>query len=157
LTNSNDNYNKEEALSTEENKAIASRFAQVWGKESLTTIDELADPNLSVAYPILGEVLRGQAGFKQFLTGFHAAFPDADTTIEDVIAEGDKVAIRWTLRGTHQGELLGIPATGKPVTVPGITIYRIVGGKIVEERGEEDGLGLLQQLGVVPTPRQGAS
>ena len=137
-------------MSTENNRAIAHRFAQVWGKESLALIDELASQELSVSYPILPDVIRGTEGFKQFLTGFHAAFPDADVTIEDEISEDDKAVVRWKLRGTHLGELLGIPPTGKQVEVTGITIYHIVGGKVVEERGEEDALGLMRQLGIVP-------
>ena len=144
-------------MSPEENKAIARRFAHVWGKESLATVDELADPSLSVSYPILPDVIRGPEGFKQFLTGFHAAFPDAEVTIGNEIAEGDKVVVRWIVRGTHRGELLGIPPTGKQVAVTGITIYRLVGGKVVEERGEEDALGLMRQLGVIPAPGAGGS
>jgi len=82
---------------------------------------------------------------------FHAGLPDVEVVSEDVIAEGDKAVVRWTGRGTHQGVLLGIPPTGKQVTWTGMTIYRIADGKIVEERGEEDALGFLQQLGVVPS------
>jgi steroid delta-isomerase-like uncharacterized protein len=137
-------------MSTEENKAIVRRFGQVWGKGSLAMVDELADPNLSVYYPVLGEPIRGPEGFKQFLTQFHAAFPDVEVTFEDVIAEDDKVVIRWTLRGTHERELLGIQPTGKKVAWTGITIYRLARGKVLEERGEEDALGLLRQLGVIP-------
>ncbi len=137
-------------MSAQENKAIVRRFGHVWGKESLATVDELADAHLSVHYPVLGEPIRGPEGFKQFLKQFHAAFPDADLTFEDEIAEDDKVVIRWTLRGTHQRELLGIQPTGKKATWTGITIYRLARGKVVEERGEEDALGLLRQLGVIP-------
>lgn len=138
-------------MSAEENKAIIRRFGQLWGKESLAAIDELADPALSVYYPTLGETIHGPGAFKQFLKQFHDAFPDADITFEDEIAEGDKVVIRWTLRGTHQRELMGIQPTGKKVAFTGITIYRLAHGKVVEERGEEDALGLLRQLGVIPT------
>ena len=137
-------------MSLEENKAIARRFAEIWGHESLAVVDELAGSSLSVSYPILRDVIHGPEAFKQFLTGFHSAFPDANVTLEDEIAEGEKVVVRWKLRGTHQGELLGIPPTNKQVEVSGITIYRITDGKIVEERGEEDALGLMRQLGVIP-------
>ena len=77
--------------------------------------------------------------------------------IEDVIAEGDKVAVRFTFRGTHQGELMGIPPTGKQVTISGMDINRIAGGKIAERWAVFDMLGMLQQLGVMPAPEQGNS
>jgi steroid delta-isomerase-like uncharacterized protein len=137
-------------LSTEENKAIVRRFGQVWGKGTQAAVDEFADANLSVHYPMLPEPIRGPAEFKQFLAQFHTAFPDANLVFDDMIAEDDKVVVRWTLRGTHQRELLGIQSTGKKVAWTGITIYRLARGKVVEERGEEDALGLLRQLGVIP-------
>jgi predicted ester cyclase len=82
------------------------------------------------------------------------AFPDLHLTIEDLIAEGDKVVDRQTARGTHQGTFMGIPPTGKQITVTAMNISRIVGGKIVEHWVELDTLGMLQQLGVVPMPGQ---
>jgi len=75
-------------------------------------------------------------------------------SVEEEMAAGDKEVVRWTIRGTHTGELMGIPPTGKQVAWTGITIYRLADGKIVEEKGEEDALGFLQQLGVVPAPGQ---
>ncbi len=84
------------------------------------------------------------------MEGFRLAFPDSDLQIEEEIAEADKVVIRWIFSGTHQGSLLGIPATGKKVRWTGITIYRIVDGKVLEERGEEDFLGFFRQIGLVP-------
>ena len=137
-------------MAAEENKALARRFVQVWGKESLDTLDELAAPNFSVYYPVLREIVHGPEAFKQVLMGLHAGLSDVEVVSEEVIAEGDQVVVRWTARGTHTGELLGIPPTGKQVTWTGITIYRLTDGKIVEERGEEDALGLMQQLGVNP-------
>jgi predicted ester cyclase len=82
------------------------------------------------------------------------AFPDLHFTIEDIIAEGDTVVVRQTARGTHQGDLMGIPPTGKQVSGTGITITRVVNGKAVEDWFNGDDLGLLQQLGVVPVPGQ---
>jgi ketosteroid isomerase-like protein len=110
-------------MSAEENRAIIRRFGQVWGKGSLAPVDELADPALSVHYPTLGETLHGPEAFKQFLKQFHDAFPDANITFDDEIAEGDKVVVRWTLRGTHHGELMSIQPTGKKIAFTGITIY----------------------------------
>ena len=141
-------------MSTQENKVIARRFIQVWGQGSLDTLDELAAPNFSVYYPVLNQPMYGPEAFKQLLMGTRSAVPDAAIECLDEIAEGDKVVVRWTVHGTHQGVFLGIPPTGKRVTWSGITIYRIVDGKVVEERGEEDALGLMQQLGVIPAPGQ---
>lgn len=99
----------------------------------------------------------GREGFKQFVLMYRSAFPDMHITIEDQIAEGDKVVSRWTARGTHQGELMGIPPTGKQATVTGINIERFANGKFVEEWSNFDALGLLQQLGVVTTLGQASS
>lgn len=88
---------------------------------------------------------------------YRAAFPDVQSTIEDTIAEGDKVVTRWTARGTHRGALMGIPPTGKELTVTGMGILRIEGGRIMEAWGIFDQFGMLQQIGVIPTPGQGGS
>lgn len=85
---------------------------------------------------------------------FRTAFPDLYGTIEDLIAEGDKVVTRITYRGTHQGEFMGIPPTGRPVTMTFTGINRIAGGKIAEGWVNFDALGMMQQLGVIPTPGQ---
>jgi steroid delta-isomerase-like uncharacterized protein len=140
-------------MSMQENKTIARRFIQVWGKGDLNIIDELASPSLSVQYPAIPKVIRGGKAFRQVMEMFRSAFPDSDLQIEEEIAEDDKVVIRWIFSGTHQGSLLGIPATGKKVKWTGITIYQIVDGKVMEEKGEEDFLGFLRQIGLVQTPR----
>jgi len=139
-------------VSVENNKAIARRFIQVWGDGSLDAIDELAAPSLVVRYPVLPQVIRGSKAFRQVMAGFRSAFPDSALRIEEEIAEGEKVVIRWSFSGTHEGSLLGIPATGRKATWTGITIFRIVEGKVVEEQGEEDFLGFLRQIGLVPKP-----
>ena len=141
-------------MSAEENKAIARRFAQVWNAGGSGIVDELAAPNITVSYPIMPASIQGAESFKQYLTQTYAGLPDIQTTVEDLIAEGDQVVARWSYRATHQGELFGNPATGKQVQVSGITIYRIANGKVVEERGVSDALGMMQQLGVVPSPGQ---
>ena len=94
--------------------------------------------------------LRGPDGHSEFVTMFRTAFPDIHFTVEDQIAEGDNVVNRVTARGTHQGELMGIPPTGKQVTVTGITIDHIVGDKLAESWGILDIWGMMQQLGVAP-------
>ena len=134
-------------MSTEGNKALVPRFVEeFWSKGNLTAADELMTPDVVIHQPEVG----GVAGLKRFNTMFRAAFPDWYSTPEELIAEGDKVAERWTGRGTHHGEFQGIPPTGKQVAVPGVVFYRIRNGKIVEFRGSFDMLGMLQQLGVVP-------
>lgn len=116
-------------------------------------MDDLAAPGIVVCYAGMPEPIRGAEGFKQLLSDqSYAALPDVQRTDEELIAEGDRVATRWTCRGTQEGELFGVPATGKPVSLSGISIYRISGGKVVEERGVSDLLGLLQQLGAIPAP-----
>ena len=87
-------------------------------------------------------------GFKQTVTDWLAPFADIQSTIGDMVTEGDKVAVRWTWSGTHTGDFWGIAPTGKQVTITGIGILHIVGGKIVEEWGEMDNMGLMAQLGV---------
>ena len=90
---------------------------------------------------------------KGFAATWRGSFPDWHSTFEELVAEGDRVAERWTGRGTHRGELQGIPPTGKRVEVPGSVFYRIVEGKIVEFRGQLDMMGMMQQLGVMPSPQ----
>ncbi len=95
----------------------------------------------------------GREALKQFVTMFRAAFSDTQTTVDDAIAEGDKVAWRWTFRGTHTSPFMGIPATGKAITLTGITIDRVVGNQIVERWNQADFMGMMQQLSVTPAPQ----
>ena len=115
----------------------------------LAAVDELVSPNHIYHFPGR-EDIKGPEGFKQFVTMARTAFPDLHITIDDEIAEGDKVACRYTWRGTHKGEMRGIAPTGKQVTVTGIVISHCVGGKEVEVWESTDSLGMFQQLGVVP-------
>jgi steroid delta-isomerase-like uncharacterized protein len=140
-------------MTIQENKNIARRFIQVWGQGNLDIIDELAAPSISVHYPVMPQIIRGTQMFRQILEGFRSAIPDSKLIIEEEIAEDDKVMIRWSFSGTHQGSVLGIPGTGRKVKWTGITIYRIVEGKVMEEKGEEDNLGFLRQVGFVPKPQ----
>ena len=136
-------------MSAEQNKAIVRRWvAGGWNTGDLSLVDEFyADYTLHS--PGMPDV-QGTEAFKAFVTMYRSAFPDIHFALEDMVAEGDKVAWRATTRGTHQGELMGIPATGKQVTVAGITLSRLKDGKVVEEWTNWDTLGMLQQLGVVP-------
>jgi len=142
-------------MSAEENKAIAERFAQVWTAEGLHIVDELAAPDIVVTYPIPPEPMRGVEAFKAFLGELVAGLPDCRVTVDEMIAEGEMVACRWTMTGTQDGPLFGFPASGKSVQISGFTHYRIAGSKVVEETGAGNTLGLLQQLGAVIGPPQG--
>lgn len=137
---------------SEENKALVRRvYEQVWNNKNLDALDELNAPDV-INHGAPPGLPPGVEGSKAYLGMFISAFPDTQMTIEDQIAEGDKVLTRWTARGTHTGELMGIPATGKQVTVTGLDLSRIAGGKVVEAWGEFDQMGMMQQLGVVPPP-----
>lgn len=139
--------------STLKNKEIAQRFfEETWIKGNLEIVDEFTSPDFKAYYPIFPEPLDCE-GLKAFLVDVHAGFPDLQLTITDTIAEVDKVVICWIAKGTHKGHinLLNLPPTGRAVSYTGVEIYRLSEGKIVEGHAEEDTLGLLQQLGVLPT------
>jgi len=138
-------------MSTEESKALVRRFyEEVFNHKNMAGIDAFVDPN-SIEHALPPGMPGGIKGSKQFIGMYLAAFPDLHLTVEDQVAEADKVTTRWTSRGTHQGELMGIPPTGKHVTVTGIDINRFEDGKSVEHWLNMDNLGMLQQLGVIPT------
>ncbi len=140
-------------MSTKENKAIVRRWLDGIQKGKLDTLRDVAAPNFVAHLPGVPQPL-DIAGNIQVGEVFVNAFPDARITVEGEIAEGDTVATRWTFRGTHTADFQGIPPTGKQVTMAGIDINRIASGKIVEHWAEFDGLGLMQQLGVIPPPGQ---
>jgi predicted ester cyclase len=146
-------------MSTEENKAIVRRFLEgIFTQGNPDVVDELADPNFVVHDPSseAGDV--DAHGVKGSIAWSHSAFPDLRVTIEDQVAEGDKVATRWTVRGTHQGEMMGAAATGNQVTFTGTQTDHISAGKIAESWSNWDTLGMLQQIGAVPASgRQTAS
>jgi steroid delta-isomerase-like uncharacterized protein len=140
-------------MSLEENKIIARRFVEeVWGKGDFEAERELLSANVIDHNPIPA-FGTGFEGHHQVLAMFQNAF-DGQVTLEDVIAEGDRVVDRWTFHGTHRGELFGIPATGKQVTFTGIDISRIENGQIVEFWHQEDIMSLMQQIGAIPAPGQ---
>lgn len=136
---------------SEQNKTLVRRYNdEFWGSGDESLVEELFAENLVDHNPAGTDLPPGREGMRQSLANFRTAFPDLTTSLEHLIAEGDKVVLRWKARGTHEGELMGIPATGKQVTLSGIDILRIENGKIAERWAEYDNLGLLQQLGVVP-------
>ena len=140
-------------MSTEENKAIVRRVNdEVWNQGQLDVIDELIADDFVATIVGAPEQIRGPQGFREFVVMYRTAFPDLRITVDEQVAEGETVVTRWTANGTNEGELMGIPATGKQATTAGININRISGGKLVEGWGLFDQLGLLQQIGAVPVP-----
>ena len=139
-------------MSTEENKALLRRTYEAVNQGNLTAFFELFTPDFVLHNGSM--TIEGLEAFKPLETMLLAALPDIHYTVEDLVAEGDKVAVRLTVTGTHRGVLLGVPPTGKHTTVTESAISRIVGSKIAEHWSETDMLGLLQQLGAVPLPGQ---
>jgi steroid delta-isomerase-like uncharacterized protein len=147
--------NLEEVKDTmsEQNKTLVRRtFEEMWNRGNFSIINEHLAHDF-INHTPFGE-MHGLEGAKQFGSMLRTAFPDLHATVEDQIAEGDRVATRWTARGTHRGEFQGIPATGKQMEITVMTISRVANGKLVEQWGNPDLLGLMQQLGVVPMPEQ---
>jgi steroid delta-isomerase-like uncharacterized protein len=133
----------------EENKAVIRRFLKDFFEGgNLDLADELFDPDYVLHDPAVPEEVRGPEGIKQYVSMYCSAYPDTHFTVEDQIAEGDRVVTRWTGQGTHQGELMGISPTGNQVTVTGIEFDRVSDGKMQETWVNYDALGMMQQLGV---------
>ena len=142
-------------MQPEENKAVVRRFIEeVIGGGNLELIDELFAPHYVLHDPAVPGEVRGPEGIKQYVGMYRGAYPDTRFTIEDQIAEGDEVVTRWTGRGTHQGELMGIPPTGQEVAVTGIEFDRVSAGKFEETWVNYDALGMMQLLGVITPPEQ---
>jgi steroid delta-isomerase-like uncharacterized protein len=142
----------EEARMSAANKEVSSKFTELFstGDEELT--DRIMSPDVVFHNATADGPLRGRDAFKGFLAAYRRAFPDAHSTVEAQVAEGDTVVTRWRARGTHDGPLGPIPATGREFETHGITIERIEGGRIAEVWVARDELGLLRQLGVAPGP-----
>jgi steroid delta-isomerase-like uncharacterized protein len=143
-------------MSAKDLKALERRFFDSWNKgkaAAMAAIDETCAANV-VFHSGTGRDVRGLKDFKQFNSEVFSAFPDNQFTIDDMVVEGDKVAIRYTMTGTHKGEIMGVPPTNKKVKIWMIQIDRIADGKLVEGWLRSDTLGFMQQLGVVPTPKK---
>ncbi len=139
-------------MSAEENKTVIRRaYEELWNERNVDVVDELTTEDfLNHAAP--PDRQRGRQGLKDVVRMFEGAFPDFRYEVEDVISEGEKVAVRDVFRGTHQGDFMGIPATGNRVTMEAIHIYRLSEGKLAEHWVARDDLGMMQQLGAVPPP-----
>ena len=143
-------------MSTKEIKALTRRLFEEFNKgkaAAMAIMDELCATNI-VYHGAGGEETRGLKDYKQHESEIFSAFPDLHMTIDDIVAEGDKVATRFTMTATHKGEYKGVAPTNKKGTLEAISIDRIVAGKFVEEWTKYDTLGLMQQLGVVPIPKK---
>ncbi len=131
--------------------AIACQFCEkVWGQGDLAALYELTSDDFTIFYPIMSAPLNRDA-YAALMTDVHTGFPDFRVTVEEAIAQGNQVVVRWAAEGTQTGpiQLLNLPPTGRAVRYSGMVIYRMAQGKIFEARGEEDTLGLLKQLGVL--------
>lgn len=138
-------------MSAKENMRIVRRiYEEVFDRRNLDVLDELYSTDFVYHSP--GNPDLDREGLKQGLAAYVAAFPDVRMTIEDMFAAGDRVAVRFTARGKHQGEYLGVSPTGKQVTVTSILIHRLAGGRMVEDWEWEDQLGVLRQLSLVSLP-----
>lgn len=141
-------------MSTEENKAVVRRWREeVFNQKNLTAFDESFDSDC-IVHGFPPDVPANREGAKHFMGSYVAAFPDLKSTIEDMIAEGDKVVQRFSSIGTQHEAFMGIPASGKRVTFTGIDIMRMADGKVCEMWHETDSLGVLLQLGVIPMPER---
>ena len=131
------------------NKVLAGRWFELQGSQDLDRIDEVLDKTY-VWHGPGGVTVKGQDGMREMLGTYFTAFPDLRFTIEDQLADGDKVITRWTVRGTQNGAFEGIAPTGKSITMTGISIVRAEGGKLVEEWENFDELGMMRKIGTVP-------
>lgn len=139
-------------MTPEEGNALINRFYdEGWNANSLAVYDELVTDDF-VDHQAMPGLPPGRAGFVALNVMFRSAFPDVWVTVDDIVTEGDLVAARWTSTGTHQGDLFGIPATGKSVKITATVVYRTEGGRLAEGWINRDDFGLMRQLGVIPTP-----
>lgn len=139
-------------MSNEENKSIVRRYQEAYNTNNLNALNHIVAPDF-VSHSLAPGLPPGMQGGNLIHQMTMAAMPDYQVVIEDLMGEGDKVVARFTMTGTHTGtEFLGLPPSGRQINVTGISIFRIADGKIVEHWANEDALGLLQQLGAMPTP-----
>jgi steroid delta-isomerase-like uncharacterized protein len=140
-------------VSVEENKTIVRRnIEEVFNKGDLSIVDEIIAPNW-VFYGPGGQEFKGREGFRQIVTMLHNAFPDLRMTIEDMVAEGDMVAVRYIIQGTLKGQLMGMAPTGKQMTITSALFILFENGKVIEVREIYDQLSAFRQLGVSPPAR----
>ncbi|MDR3708754.1 MAG: ester cyclase [Capsulimonadaceae bacterium] len=138
-------------MTLEANKITMQRFVEFINTASETLAEELISPDAIFHVTGTPEPMRGPAGYLSIIGMMRGGFPDIQWTLEELVAEGDRVAARFIMRGTHQGVFFGVPPSGKKVVVQAMNIYRLSGDKFVEEYGQPDMFGLLQQIGAIPS------
>jgi len=138
-------------MSAENNKQLMNRFVEFINTANEQLANELISSDAKFYVPGQPEPMRGPAGYLAIIGMMRSGFPDIQWTLQEMVAENDKVAARFIMQGTHQGVFFGVAPTGKPIQVQAINFYRFSNGQIIEEYGQPDLLGLLQQIGAVPT------
>jgi steroid delta-isomerase-like uncharacterized protein len=139
-------------VTIEQNKLVMKTFVNFINTADPDLANELIDPGATFYVPGRPEPATGPAGYLEVIAMMRAGFPDIQWALEELICEGNNVAARFTMRGTHEGVFFGVPATGNTITVQALNIYRLSDGKIVEEYGQPDLLGLMGQIGALPPP-----
>jgi steroid delta-isomerase-like uncharacterized protein len=140
-------------MQTQHNKTIVQRYLEeAVSRGSETAIEAYVSPDVVFTSPYTPQPIHGIAGIKQMIAGLHVAFPDLQIREEAVVEEGDIVASRWVATGTQTGDFMGNSPSGRPYKITGMSFYRVKDGKIVEGWVNDDTLGMLQQLGVIPLP-----
>ncbi|HEX7758728.1 MAG TPA: ester cyclase [Caulobacteraceae bacterium] len=139
-------------MSADANRILFQRFLQFINSASRELAEELVSPDAVFHAPGAPGPLRGPEGYLQLLAMLRGGFPDVQWTLDELVAEGDRLAARFTMRGTHNGPFLGLAPSGKPFVASSMAFYRLADGKIVEETGLPDMLAILQQIGAVPSP-----
>jgi steroid delta-isomerase-like uncharacterized protein len=138
-------------VSTQANRLFMQRFVQFINTADAKLASELVSSKATFFVPGRPDPVSGPAGYLEIINMMRSGFPDIQWTLEEMIAEGDNIVARYTMRGTHQGAFMGVPPTGKKIAVQALNIYRFSNGQILEELGQPDLLGLLQQIGGLPT------
>jgi steroid delta-isomerase-like uncharacterized protein len=148
-----DRNERRHQMLVEKNKAVVAQFVEeFWSSGNEPAADELMAED--VAIYVNNQEVRDTETLKLYARSLRDAFPDWHSSLEELVGEDDRIAERWTGRGTHRGEFQGIAATGRQVVVPGTVFYRVTEGRITEFRGQFDRLSLLEQLGALPQPEQ---
>ena len=138
-------------MSTEQNTAAVRRMIdEAWNGRNLAVVDELVSPDYAGRDPSFPAPIQGPAGFNQWMSTAHTAFPDFHITIDQIVSENDLVALRMTLTGTNTGSLMGMPPTGKTIHMTGSAIRRFRDGRMIEGWDNSDSVGMMQQLGLMP-------
>lgn len=138
-------------MSAAQSKEAVRRWFEIWNSGRFEELDQLIDPSAEVEDPVSGSH-RGPNGVREFMATYREAFPDLHFHVEEMVTEDDRVAVRWTSHGTHEGKLMDLSPTGKKVETAGIAIMRVADGRITGGDGQWDAIGMFRQLGTMPEP-----